>query len=805
MGGGKAAAPTKPNRQRAPTHRANVYGPMCKVKFVYKDDPKKPLKNRYVLYWLYNSKGTDLDSNPEDPYYWYRQGTLMPGACGKTSGDGSLTKSYRLSGMMLVDDTEGPRYLEYRRLANENEEQNRIYPRPLLSTDAFPQGRKVGFMLLPPDVLTGFRTTDLRKITAAGGAWIDKITKDGQVIEIRCTLPEWIYRIKREVKLLKYHQEKYGQYVKKHLESVSHVDVMSTFVQCMIRYPPEAPNYIKIQYAKILLRKLEQLKKSIGDAYITNTDASSECGKLLSRIDNTAKSLWKLINNKALVDELKRYMPHVIDKPKEGEHGPDTKAEHGWKEIFDVLGQAYEALAKSSIGEKVFTDHIKPVFEYLESLCAEAHPTWPSNEGSLIDELKKGFPAKTFSMSDNPLLSAIDQYGSLVQTATSDAPGLPCLVEAIINSYGLRMAEKISQRNPVTAAEHIRSLFGFLKIVRMGKPLTLAQQYKLAQAANWGDLKTGKAALFEFTTEFMGERYSVTAARVFHGGMFLLAIVTFGAAVTADDDITIRKWAKIIGGASNLALTSMGIFLSKYQAATLFKIGTTSLGIIAGIAGVVISSIDAYQYFKEGETARAIWSLVAAGGSLALTIGFGIMAFGAGTSWTGIGTLLILVGVVVTVVAAIALLVMSLFQQETESAFATMRKALMKDDSVYATEYVKNATVKSAFDGVLSAEKDSKWWLMSWRAIVPLYNLGFRVIDPDTKQESLMKTAQSIEKIINDDFGGFKVMIAYLILYKKACNNSTLDDDKSGTPDFQEWQNGTIFPKRLPLVNTTVV
>jgi hypothetical protein len=780
---------------------------MCKVKFVYKDDPKKPLKNRYVLYWLYNSKGTDLDSNPEDPYYWYRQGTLMPGACGKTSGDGSLTKSYRLSGMMLVDDTEGPRYLEYRRLANENEEQNRIYPRPLLSTDAFPQGRKVGFMLLPPDVLTGFRTTDLRKITAAGGAWIDKITKDGQVIEIRCTLPEWIYRIKREVKLLKYHQEMYAKYVKKHLESTVDVELMSTLIQYMILYPGEAPNYIKIQYAKLLLGRLEKLKKSISDEYITNTDSSSECGKLLSRIDNTAKSLWKLIKNKAFVDELKRYMPHVIDNPKEGEHGPDTKTEHGWKEIFDLLGQAYEALSKSSMGEKVFQEHVDLLFAYLASLCAEAHPDWPSNQGPFIDELKKSLPAKTFSMDDNPLLVSIDKYGSLIQTATSDAPGPPCLIEAIINSYGLRMAQKISQPNPVAASEYMRSLYGFMKIIRMGKPLTNAQQQKLALAANFGELKTGKEGLFEYSTKFMGDRFP-TAARVFHSGMFIFAIVSFAAAWEKDEYSTIRKIAKIFGSASNLSLTSMGLFLSNYEAAKLFKIGTTSLGIIAGIAGVVISSIDAYQYFKEGETARGIWSVVAAGGSAALTIGFGIMAFGAGTSWTGVGSILILVGVVVTVAASIVLLMMDLFQQEVETAFANLRKAFIKDGSVYATEYVNNSKVKSACDAVVSAEKDSKWWLMSWRAIVPLYNMGFRVVDPDTKKESpanLIQSAQSIEKLIHDDFGGWKPMLQHLLFYKRASENPKQDSDKNGTPDYLEWQDGTILPNRKPPKNTTVV
>jgi hypothetical protein len=133
-------------------------------------DPDEPLENCFVLYWLYDSVGKGLDMVPGDPYYWYRQYLSMPGGCSKTDENGFLELTPLIKNFSFVYGLNNTHYFNYNRGYHAVEFERNSFPQPLYYSDKFPQGRKVGFLIMPLDILNQFETLDLLTLSSKHGA-----------------------------------------------------------------------------------------------------------------------------------------------------------------------------------------------------------------------------------------------------------------------------------------------------------------------------------------------------------------------------------------------------------------------------------------------------------------------------------------------------------------------------------------------------------------------------------------------------------------------------------------------------------
>jgi MFS family permease len=321
----------------------------------------------------------------------------------------------------------------------------------------------------------------------------------------------------------------------------------------------------------------------------------------------------------------------------------------------------------------------------------------------------------------------------------------------------------------------------------------------LAQAANFGDLSKGKAMLFDLTREFMKDRYGAAAGRILGTNLFLLSIVSFAAAVRSDPSETLRYWSGIVAAGSSLALSSIGLLFAKYEAALAFRLCTGALGVVGGIASFILSVSEVAEAREDRESARMWLSIAAAAGSAMLTVGFLITAIGAGTSWTGVGLVLVLAGVVISIVASVTMLIMALLTQRSEETFKGLRREFAAEGGAYDTEYRPISDLAQAYRDVVDAGNRMSWCAFSWRAIVPLYCMGFSVRN-DLGAEDLVATAKGLEALIDNesDSGSHKTIARFLLSYRQAVKNPSLDADRSGVADVFEWQKGTIYPERSP-------
>jgi len=62
---------------------------------------------------------------------------------------------------------------------------------------------------------------------------------------------------------------------------------------------------------------------------------------------------------------------------------------------------------------------------------------------------------------------------------------------------------------------------------------------------------------------------------------------------------------------------------------------------------------------------------------------------------------------------------------ETNSVFNEIRKKFAEKGGLYDEEYIKIPEIKNAYENMSS--QSMNWWVLSWKAIVPLYTAGFKV------------------------------------------------------------------------------
>ena len=450
-------------RQPARTSTTNVFVPFCRTTFTYKDENAEPVKNRYIAYWLYDKAGKKIENDPTLMRSWDEQVMGFPVSIGKTDETGLLKVGFSFDGILSAGS--GKEISSIYSLRNLKPAPKQGLVLDFAAPAGFPLGRKVGFLLLPIDTLNSITTGDLQKLKAEDGVTIVTIEKDQQSIPVKCTLPEWQARIDAATKELKRQNDNYQKYIKKHLEAISQLDLLSSITWCMARFPGEKITASQFEGVCSLSRKLNTFKEQIQNEYINNTSTSSVCGQILDSIDKAATSLFKIIDDANFIKELKRYLPHLMDADFKG---PSLQIENDWKTIFNSLLQAYVELAKTSQAEKVFDKHIA---DFLKQCAAF---------GGDDDPPKFGCPKST------PLLEIINPYLELIQTVANPAPGPVNLVEGILDVFGLLISNWMQQK-PRSETKVLKNvLYGVMRLFNKGKPLSISEKGVLAKAAsNW--------------------------------------------------------------------------------------------------------------------------------------------------------------------------------------------------------------------------------------------------------------------------------------------------------------------------------
>jgi hypothetical protein len=816
------------------THATTTFAGVCRLKFVYDDETKEPVRNRCVAYWMYDSSGKKIDTTPLNQPMWAGQNMLFPVGVGTTDSDGYLLSSFPNNVQLSTKTQDNVFAIKTNRVPapppppNALKTMDNVFTikanriiAPQIHIDAisfqsvFPMGKKMGFVLCPIDMLHSIETGDLTKLTAKQGAVSVTVETDGQEIKLKGSLPDWQYRIQAATDILKKDVENYQKYTKKHVEAITQLEMLSSIAWNMACYPADRRKAAEqIDSVIDVSKQLNELKDTIGKRYITNLSTSTACGKFLSKIDSSAKKLLALLESKDFSKEWKKYLQFLDDAKSKGVTFP---VESDWRDILETLKDAFGAFSKTSLAEKVFKSHIEPFILKIAHMGAEGKPEWEEPESV---EKPEGIP----------LIDLIDRVGTIIQASATPAPGTATLIEGLVDAFGLVISKFMSGKPKVQCRIQKDFLFGLMKIFNGGKSLTFSQKGVLAKAAYAGRLGDGKKALYEFSRGYMEKTYGANAAKMFARLMFIFALISLYNAVSSSTELTLKNWL-LIGATGTAAVSAtLQAFFSKCLetkfpiAAKFGRVGnafktvgaaTGSIAAIGGIAATIISYMDAHEASGNYEYFKSAMLYAQSAASALLTIGYFMMVIGAGTSAGGIGIVIAAIGAIVYVTTSVVLLVKDLIEEGTYQVYKKIMEEFSKDKSTFKLIYCKDTSspsIATLFENLKKTSASMEWWDLSWRAIVPLFSAGFKAYKEDSSEVFYGESAKLIGKMIKgstldkkgityrSDWSKEGFVIEYIYDFLRA-QKSNEDFDNNGIPDAVEWMNGTIYPDKAPVAH----
>jgi hypothetical protein len=820
----KAANPKAAKKSHAvATHATTTFAGLCQVKFEYDDETKEPVRNRCVAYWAYDSSGKKIDSSPLLQQNSFNIAMPYPVSVGTTDDKGNLMSSQPNGVQVSTKNADGIYAIKTNRSPVPKAAPGVAVP--LNFGVILPMGKKVGFALCPIDMLKSIETGDVTKLTSKNGAVPVTIETDEQVIKLKATLPDWQYRIQAATDILKKDIENYQKYTKKHVEAISQLEMLSTVALNMIRFPSENIATERLQPVGEILKQLDDLKTSIDKQFIKNTSIDTACGKFFNKIVNSAKKLRSIIDSKDFLKELKNYLPVLNDSPSNGYR---FAVENDWRDIFDTLIAAYSQLAQTPMVEKIFNEHIVPVLEKIASYGAE--------------EKSESAEHTKVEIQETALLVIIDRFTSIAQAIGTPAPGTATLVEGIINIFGFGISNwmhniKITQGKKSPDMQKPKDLlYGVMRIFKGGKALTLSEKGVLAKASYSKLFATGEKPLMEYAKNYAFKSAGALTARMYARTMFLFSLITLYNFVSSDKKKTLMDWFLILSGpgTGTAAATVQAFFYKHLETEIKFtsKFGnvgkaafgtigaaTGTIAAIGGIASMIISYQDAKEALSNYENDKAIWLAIQIGGSIFLTAGYFLMIAGtAGIACGGAGIVLAAIGSVIYITTSIVLLVKDLLEEGTLQVFKQIMEEFSKDDSTFKLVYCKNnssSTIPNLFENLKRSIHAMEWWDLSWRAVVPLFNAGFKAYQANGKDVSLGESAKLISKMISEhtlskndityrsDYGKDFFVLDYLMKFSFTETNNIVSDP-DGIPDAVKWANGTINPSESPMVPFTI-
>jgi len=758
------------------------------------------LSQSYVLYWQYEKDLDDLGRIKAMPDYWDYMQRMMPVGISRTDANGYLQElSYKenadIMSMLFIERQVKGGKACYRLTINAaNRIKNRAqYARKLnyKSMCAFTPNKPVGFMILPLDMDDAFSVDildllDFGKRFCGDLLWFGYVQREHQLIHLPLHSLAWAKYIGDANDMVEVAMQVYQTHFTELTEKLQRFSQLQNFLDIYRRYPRLNDPWVRSQVGE-MLSLLGECQSYLYDEYVAKLrglDKDAEFSvryaadyllKLLLHDDLAAKQLFE-----------RAYRVECIDN--------NIDALFVWDDecLAKVLMRAFQLMAQvpNSSGENEYSGLIYE--RYIAPLMALAG----------ADETAKYIKG---SGSVEKLLSYSSQ---LAPPLAANFPGPPSLVVALINSVGQYYSRK--NFNSKISKQQVKSL---LKTIKLSMRLLNGNQalkhgaWENIEADMYaGRLSLDKNSLADMLGNTLNLGLSSSLLTVYHGVMRSLLICALSIRVKEDSDNPLKWSTGVLASSSALALSVDGLI------AQLFSLSRGKLQLSLGVVGFFAES--AYALFEAIESSDRDDSLAA--------IKF-CESFLQATS----AVLFLMAGVTPVFVVVLLLSVIAQIGEDIYLIERPKAKTLVDDLLDKLTKiYQHDAFINRRLSSMYHISGRLNWQRLSWRALVPLYESGFRV---DGKRSPMMLYDGSLDLLaayvdltflpekfrIRDADVGWKswhanfdegeadtkfVLPALRAFFSEYFSLIAMARSAHGSADIEliQWRNGTQYPRELP-------
>ena len=226
-----------------------------------------------------------------------------------------------------------------------------------------------GFMVYPPDAGL-IRTGDLAKIGNEGkyaykGA-INSTKKQGDFIQLPCTLQEWERRLKIQTDKLKMGIDQFQEHTKQHQSNIEALSRMDSLLNIYDKYPYEYEE--KEKSTELERRELKTKVTKLSSAITKlmqqpDPQKDKPIDQALKIMDQASEKIIALLKNTDFADQLDLYQQAHANQEKNA--SPYMAFDETWTSIYTVIADTVGLLALCPKADEAYENLIQPVMNNL--------------------------------------------------------------------------------------------------------------------------------------------------------------------------------------------------------------------------------------------------------------------------------------------------------------------------------------------------------------------------------------------------------------------------------------------------------
>jgi hypothetical protein len=357
------------------------------------------------------------------------------------------------------------------------------------------------------------------------------------------------------------------------------------------------------------------------------------------------------------------------------------------KDLHAQVERAYSLLMLTDLAEDVTRRHVEPIVEAL-ALDTE---TAGLSRGADADFDAKFFeprqPAVTKLDRMNTVLAGIARGAAIISPTIGNMPGPRTLVMSIVQ---LSSANRLTavMGLPKESAERAASLSRIIL-----KCVSEENREVLLTALRQRDMEALRK--LDWTSGFHN-------SAGWSAALGLANLAVFCLAIQKEDLATLKGWSNLVsagastGGAAVAFASSFARFTNIVSKASL-ELGGKVLGVVGSVAAAVSGALSAIEAWKANDHVGFYLSLAGTVSSVASAAGF-LILIGAGTSWAGVGEVLMLIGAVIAIGTAAA----SLYRDLVTAEHGVFESGI----ACYEAVYQPNEAAPDKYVGTYQRSKD---------------------------------------------------------------------------------------------------
>lgn len=531
--------------------------------------------------------------------------------------------------------------------------------------------------------------------------------------------------LKNKISTLKLYIKLLKEWTKGDVKDVLLLEALNGLLGAMLGHPKkksDASDIVKVSNLRIKLLKLKN--QAYYNYLIKPPDAPD--------IEGEANDLIKTLEDPGFEKRIKVLVEYK-----------DVADSHLWLNTCETLKEAYITLLLTSKADDILEKHIIPMINTVGSKVFDINGM-PNLKHAKFKKAIINVPQPSNS---NSVLNTIGRLLATTRLTVRNLPAAQYLVDSVVEQAAPLIMSKILHTANASddAAETGGLLFRF--IVNSAGLDQRAQNVLLLSIDN-GRLNELKKVNFS---------RCFANSPAWGSALAIVGAIAFIVEIQRNDNDTLRKWANLISSAST-TLLGVSVAFSRYS--TLIEegivegIGGKILGIVGGIASVIVGIETAEEEYKTGDhTGTWLAGLGALGG--AMTVAGFLISAGAGTSATGVGAplglVLIISGTIVAVGAGIWSFLRNVFTPGSEKVFEAFILHFGKEVA-YDLTAPKRPALATAYNDVKTYFRSVDFWNVSTSVIPQMHDLGFPVkciaaiVDEDTDyvKKSLHRAGRKI-------------------------------------------------------------